>query len=559
MSEEAVVKIIVQGTAGGESTSPAAFPAAQAAGPSRTSFVGPAAQAAGPSRTSFVGPPSPWGKGGTGDDVPRATDTNPHLIAEARAALKGLKWSEERDKRQRSILETEARAALEVVRDRQAAEAEKERHDRSIIEVEARAALAVVHQKQRAQASRDASDRSILEIEARAALEVVRQRQQAEVEQEAYDRGILEVEARASLELVRQKQRAQAEKEDHERSILEIEAHAALNLVRQKQQAEKNKEERERHLLEVEARAALQAARQKQKSISDAVATIVQQLLGLRIPAGTFKGGIWGALLGGVPGSLYAAHRAYKKDGPDAAVGSAGASVATLYLIRQFGEGLSQATRGLFSFAARIISPDASPAAFVETIGKGVKGVSSALSTVVPVVGAFGSVLGGAIEGLGGLMQALDGMVERYARVNPQVAQAKAMADISQTLNDIRRGSELAPMLTEYLQQRTEMQNRFEDFKVSAIKTLMPSLLRMMDTIESFLPLMAAIVDIVNVIGLLVPHVKRDVEDINGKIEGKGFEGSKFIDPSEIIRKGYQEPRGGGRRRTDSGINTPEV
>lgn len=175
--------------------------------------------------------------------------------------------------------------------------------------------------------------------------------------------------------------------------------------------------------------------------------------------------------------------------GLGAAAGPVGIALAVFEALKAFKDGLGAAIRGVGNFTAALLDPSPDVSKSIDTMGGAISGVSDKLFYVSPILGIFGKALGETVGALGAVMKSLDGMVNRYATFNPQLAAGLAQADIRQTLGDIRRAQEAGPQLLRYLQQRTEMQQKFEDMKIRIMQQIMPAVLRLMELVETILPL----------------------------------------------------------------------
>jgi hypothetical protein len=161
---------------------------------------------------------------------------------------------------------------------------------------------------------------------------------------------------------------------------------------------------------------------------------------------------------------------------------------AAFEVMGAFRDSMTGAVRAVGSFASAMASPEARPSQFIASAGEGIDQFSRGLFYVSPALSIMGSVAGEATKALGKFTAALDGMVERYGKLNPQIALAQAMGDVVHTLNDLRRGNELAPALTQYVAARTELQQKIEDAKVRFINRIMPVILKGMEVLERLLP-----------------------------------------------------------------------
>jgi hypothetical protein len=275
---------------------------------------------------------------------------------------------------------------------------------------------------------------------------------------------------------------------------------------------------------------------------------------GTSIPQGTLGQGVLGAALFGLPGAGVAATRAGATGGDEAAVASATASATALLALRAFRDALIRGTEAVGGFAAKVVSPSADPAEFMQSIGSAVKGVSSALFYVSPLLGIFGSVVGTAIESVSGFMKALDGMVDRYGEYNPEIAMAQAQAEVRQIMGDLRRSKEAAPDLVKYVQQRSDMQQQFEDAKISMLSALMPIAKKLMEIGVSILPFIEVIVNVISEIAKVIPGMSEDIDAMRKKAEDDGMPDFKVdTDMTKLVKQGYVPP---GQER---GIRTPKT
>jgi hypothetical protein len=171
------------------------------------------------------------------------------------------------------------------------------------------------------------------------------------------------------------------------------------------------------------------------------------------------------------------------------AAGVAGAVVAAVGALRDAAVG---ATRAVGEFANRLIDPSADPSRYVELIGNSARQVGEKLTYLSPVLGIFTSVVGQAIESLGSIMRSVDAQVEKFAQYDPGLALAQAQAEVRQTLAEMRRAREGGPALTQYLRERTELQQKFEDAKLRFLMQILPLVIRGMEAVEKLLPLLEA-------------------------------------------------------------------
>ncbi len=165
------------------------------------------------------------------------------------------------------------------------------------------------------------------------------------------------------------------------------------------------------------------------------------------------------------------------------------------------------ATDALQSFATTLINPSDDPAESIKGMGDTAKGVGLALlgtgaalaflapplGVAVAATGALGLAAGALTAAFAELMKAADGMVERYGEYSPEIAQAQAIAEITQVLGDLRRSRQVGPDLVRYIQARTELQQRFEDQKAQFMEQVLPLLTQVLDLMSKGMDIASAL------------------------------------------------------------------
>ncbi len=225
-----------------------------------------------------------------------------------------------------------------------------------------------------------------------------------------------------------------------------------------------------------------------------------------------------------------------------------------------FTQRIISATAALGAFAAKLISPSDDPSVYIRSFGDAITETSRAVYLLNPVLGTMGQVVGGAISSLAGFMQALDGMVDRYSRFSPELAMAKAEADVTQILGDMRRAQEASPSLIRYVQQRSDMQQQFEEAKIKFMTKLMPVALGLMEIARALLPLVSTIVDNINP----SEAIEKGLSPIKGLAESlvkKMFDDDvrdNANDALAAVRQGYVDP-GSERERELLKKGTPFI
>ncbi len=87
----------------------------------------------------------------------------------------------------------------------------------------------------------------------------------------------------------------------------------------------------------------------------------------------------------------------------------------------------------------------------------------------IPLIAA-----GKALQHFGAVVDNLTAVADRYAEVNPTLAIAQARVEIQALFNDMRRGRELAGPLSQFVQARANVEQRYEDLKAQFIKMVTP-------------------------------------------------------------------------------------
>jgi len=116
--------------------------------------------------------------------------------------------------------------------------------------------------------------------------------------------------------------------------------------------------------------------------------------------------------------------------------------------------------RGVGNTINAAINPDPNAAKSVEAMGD--------------ALGVLNPILGETVSAFGRLMGTIDGMASRYGEFSPEIAQAQGMAEVRQTMGDLRRAQEAGPELARYIQMQTELQQKFEDIKIKVLLKILP-------------------------------------------------------------------------------------
>lgn len=207
------------------------------------------------------------------------------------------------------------------------------------------------------------------------------------------------------------------------------------------------------------------------------------------------------------------------------------------------------------TMATRLISSDNDPSQYVDLLGDTLTQASEAIYTytqnlghdmafVGAMLGTFGEVIGHSISAIAMFMQAFDGMVERYSGYNPALAQTYAEASIVNVLGDIRRAQEAGPALMQYIEARTELQQRFEDVKIQLLNAMAPALNAAMKAIQAGLPLIEVMSKLLEAVVKFFGIVAEDTSDIKEQLK-KAAPDTGYQLPGQMIMN-QQDPRAFG-------------
>lgn len=149
-----------------------------------------------------------------------------------------------------------------------------------------------------------------------------------------------------------------------------------------------------------------------------------------------------------------------------------------------FGVGMVQ---GYIDRAKIYAGSSSDPAVAISQLGDLASRAGQGLGTIVPVAGAVVTGMGEITKSFAGLMQEVDKTTERYGQYSPEIAQAQAIAEVRQSLGDIRRSQEVGGELARYVEQRSKVEQKIEDIKVGLLSKLMPSITKILELLERYL------------------------------------------------------------------------
>lgn len=135
---------------------------------------------------------------------------------------------------------------------------------------------------------------------------------------------------------------------------------------------------------------------------------------------------------------------------------------------------------GIGDFITKRASANTDPSVPLAALG-------DAASSAGEYLGSFGYLVIGAGESLKAfstVMQALDATSKRYGEYSPEIAQAQAVAEVQQTMGDLRRAQEVGPELAKYLIAQSDLQQHFEDSKAKFIAKITPIITRILEVVD---------------------------------------------------------------------------
>lgn len=102
---------------------------------------------------------------------------------------------------------------------------------------------------------------------------------------------------------------------------------------------------------------------------------------------------------------------------------------------------------------------------------------AKAMSSVVPVAGAVAVALTALAVELGkAAYNEADRQANKYAEYSPKIAEAKALAEMREEMANMRRSQEAEDELSDFIQQQSEVQQKWEDVRVAIMKKVVPVL-----------------------------------------------------------------------------------
>ena len=128
----------------------------------------------------------------------------------------------------------------------------------------------------------------------------------------------------------------------------------------------------------------------------------------------------------------------------------------------------------------------------IETISGHVKDAGRA----TPYVGVLAIGAGAAGEHLAGMARRLDEMADRYGEYSPEVARARAQAEVKQTMFELEQARKYGPQIAEWVTAQTDLSRSFEGAQAAGAVKAAPGLIpRMQDFAKALNELDEAVTD----------------------------------------------------------------
>jgi hypothetical protein len=138
---------------------------------------------------------------------------------------------------------------------------------------------------------------------------------------------------------------------------------------------------------------------------------------------------------------------------------------------------------GTAMFAA---SPDTDPSVPIAKLGEAASQAGQMMMATVPPLGMLMVGAGEAGKSLAGLMQSINKTAERYGEYSPEIASAQAMAEVRQTMGDIRRGQEMGGQLAAYVKAQSDLQQTLEDIKSKLLSAFLPLITQIVEVLNTW-------------------------------------------------------------------------
>jgi hypothetical protein len=167
--------------------------------------------------------------------------------------------------------------------------------------------------------------------------------------------------------------------------------------------------------------------------------------------------------------------------GAEAALPVIGAVIGAVDAVGRSFESMATAQ---IDFRDALVSASTSPGEYIDSIGQTV----TAFVSSIPVIGGFLGAMSEATFSLGSFMQAADAMADRYAAYSPDISVAQSMADVTQTLGDLRRAQEIGPDMAQFVNAESQLRQTFENEKIKILHALLPLATDAMKILNAAMP-----------------------------------------------------------------------
>jgi hypothetical protein len=144
------------------------------------------------------------------------------------------------------------------------------------------------------------------------------------------------------------------------------------------------------------------------------------------------------------------------------------------YRRQKLGESAGSAVRNTLGTASQLAGASGGEAAAM-------------LGGMLGKVPIFGQALSAATFAIKGFADAASGMADRLAKYSPDIAAAKAQADMRGILRDMERAQKLGPELAKFVDMKARADQSWEDVKSAFMIKLMPTLIKIMETLGAIL------------------------------------------------------------------------
>lgn len=186
------------------------------------------------------------------------------------------------------------------------------------------------------------------------------------------------------------------------------------------------------------------------------------------------------------------------------------------------------------SIVSGIASPNADPSVAIRSMGEAASSAGEKIAQLVPEIGFVVVAFGETGKALAGLMQNLDKTAERYGEYSPQIAQQQAIADVRQTLGDLRRSREIGPELSRYVQVQADLQQKFEDIKIKLLTQILKVVNPILELLEKVVPSGEGIDNAINALALPLQAISIPL-NILVSLMPHPREEDRVFDPTETI------------------------